>query len=395
MKFLHTADWHVGKVLKGRSRIEEHTAVLGELVELARSEDVDATIVAGDLFDTAAPTPESQSLVMRTLLALRDGGRDVVVIAGNHDNPHLFDVYRPVLGALGIHVLGTFRRPEEGGTPAFVTRAGEPVTVAALPFLSHRYAVRALDLLTGSTADHTRAYAHRMHTLLEGLTAPFTADSVNIVVAHATLPGAKLGGGEREAQSLLPYYVEPGAFPPLTSYAALGHLHLCQKVATDRARCPIWYSGPPLAVDFGDADLTPSVLLVTAEPGRPARVRRHPLAGARELRVVRGTMPELEALADTVGEAWLRVVVAEPPRAGLADAVRQVLPGALEVDVDELYRPGRAAPRASGVGVRSPRQLFLDYLGESSREDKRVIELFDRLCDEESAAESPDPTGTP
>src|SRR6266508_5224625 len=119
MKFLHTADWHVGKVLKGRSRVDEHTAVLRELVELARGEDVDAVIVAGDVFDTAAPTTESQSLVMRTLLALRQGGRDVVVLAGNHDNPHLLDVYRPVLGALGMHVIGTFRRPHDGGALTF------------------------------------------------------------------------------------------------------------------------------------------------------------------------------------------------------------------------------------------------------------------------------------
>ena len=65
-------------------------------------------LVAGDLFETAAPTPKAQGLVMRTLLALREDGRQVVVIGGNHDNQALLDaVYRPVLGELGLHVLGT------------------------------------------------------------------------------------------------------------------------------------------------------------------------------------------------------------------------------------------------------------------------------------------------
>ncbi|MFD0474752.1 exonuclease SbcCD subunit D [Nonomuraea thailandensis] len=155
MKILHTADWHVGKVLKGRSRTDEHRAVLSELVALAREEDVDAVIVAGDLFDTSAPTPEAQALVLNAVLALREGGRDVVVLAGNHDNPQLLEVYRPILGRLGIHAVGTFRRPDQGGTLSFTARSGEPVRLAALPFLSHRYVVRAADVLAGTPPSTT------------------------------------------------------------------------------------------------------------------------------------------------------------------------------------------------------------------------------------------------
>ena len=70
MKILHTSDWHVGKVLKGRDRHEEHVAVLAQHRQAARDEDVDLVLIAGDLFETAAPTAKSQGLVMRTLLAL-------------------------------------------------------------------------------------------------------------------------------------------------------------------------------------------------------------------------------------------------------------------------------------------------------------------------------------
>ena len=87
MKILHTSDWHVGKVLKGRDRHAEHAAALGSIAATAQTEDVDLVLIAGDLFDTAAPTARAQGLVMRTLLDLRDDGRQVVAIAGNHDNP--------------------------------------------------------------------------------------------------------------------------------------------------------------------------------------------------------------------------------------------------------------------------------------------------------------------
>jgi DNA repair protein SbcD/Mre11 len=387
MKLLHTADWHVGKVLKGRSRVEEHSAVLRDLVEVTRSEDVDAVVIAGDVFDTAAPTPEAQSLVMRTLLAMREGDRQVVVVAGNHDNPYLLEVYRPVLGALGIHVIGTFRRAEDGGLLSFTARSSEPVRLAALPFLSHRYAVRAAQVLAGSPDEHNRTYAQRVADLLRALTVGFAADTINLVVTHGTLPGGKFGGGEREAQSIFSYYFEPTAFPPSTQHVALGHLHRRQQIP---GPCPIWYCGSPIAVDFGEQDNTPGALLVTVEPGRPAIVREIVTRAARRLRTVRGTLEELEAMAGGLDDAWLRVVVAERPRAGLAEAVREILPGALQVDIDERFRPTVTTRRQSGedtIGLRSSRELFRDYLTTTGRSDERVGALFDRLYDEVTAGD--------
>src|SRR3954470_17034429 len=143
MKILHTADWHVGKVLKNQPRLDEHRAVLADLVRIADAEDVDVVIVAGDLFETTTPNPQAQALVMRTLLALRSAGRQVVALAGNHDNQRLIDeVYRPVLGELGMHVVGSPKRPDHGGTIALTASSGERARIAVLPFLSVRYAVR-------------------------------------------------------------------------------------------------------------------------------------------------------------------------------------------------------------------------------------------------------------
>ncbi|MBO0691661.1 MAG: exonuclease SbcCD subunit D [Acidimicrobiaceae bacterium] len=382
MRFLHTADWHVGKVLKGQSRHEEHEAVLRSLVELADEEDVDAVVISGDLFDTSTPGPSAQGLVIETLLALRGGERHVFAIAGNHDNSHLLDaVYRPVLGELGIHLLGTPKRPDAGGRVTFSTRAGETVNVAALPFLSHRYAVRAAEVLLHETAEHSLDYSRRVAGIVGALTAGFRPETVNLVMAHGTLLGGRRGGGERDVQTTLDYELPATVFPASAHYVALGHLHRRQEIA---GPCPIAYSGSPLAIDFGEEANDPAALVVTVTPDSRATERAVPVAGGRPLVTLRGTFDEVITAGAQAGDSWLRVILAEPARAGLGEAVREKLPNALEVALDDAHRVrpgGERADRPDRIG-RSPQQLFADYLAERNAADPRLETLFGRLLDE-------------
>jgi exonuclease SbcD len=399
MKILHTSDWHVGKVLKGRDRHDEHVAVLRGIVQAARDENVDLVLVAGDLFETAAPTAKAQGLVVRTLLALREDGRQVVAIAGNHDNQSLLDaVYRPLLGELGLHVLGTPKRPDSGGTLALRTRNGEAVNVAALPFLSHRYAVRAAEIMLREFAEHALDYTQRVSEIVRLLTEGFTTDAVNLVVAHATLLGGRSGGGEREVQTSLDYELPASMFPVTAHYVALGHLHRQQEIP---GPCPTFYSGSPLPIDFGEEANEPAVLIVAAEPGIRSDVRPVPISGGRSLRTLRGTLEQVITEGEQAGDAYLRVVLAEPGRAGLGDLVREKLPNTLQVMLDDAHRPrpgARDGDRPSRVG-RSPRELFSDYLSEQNIDDARIAAMFAQLLDEvtgssgETAETAPAATG--
>jgi exonuclease SbcD len=386
MKILHTSDWHVGKILKGRDRHDEHAAVLRSIVQAARDEDVDVVLVAGDLFETVAPTPKAQGLVMHTLLTLRQDGRQVVVIAGNHDNQILLDaVYRPVLGELGLHVLGTPKRPESGGMLALRTRNGEAANVAALPFLSHRYAVRAAEIMLHEFAEHALDYTQRVSEIVRLLTEGFTTDAVNVVMAHATLLGGRRGGGEREVQTSLDYELPASMFPVTAHYVALGHLHRWQEIP---GPCPTFYSGSPLAIDFGEEANEPVAVIVTAEPGIRADARPAPITGGRPLRTLRGTLDQVISEGEQAGDAYLRVVLAEPGRAGLGDLVREKLPNTLEVMLDDAHRPrpgARDGDRTSRVG-RSPQELFCDYLGEQNVDDPRIPAMFAELLDEVTGA---------
>jgi exonuclease SbcD len=384
MKILHTSDWHVGKVLKGRDRYDEHEAVLASLVGTARSEDVDLVLIAGDLFETQVPNPRAQGQVMRALLALRGDGRQVVAIAGNHDNPNLLDsVYRPVLGELGLHVLGTPKVPDSGGTLHLTTRGGERVTVAAMPFLSQRYAVRAAELLLHEQAEHALDYARRTAAIIEMLTAGFTPDSVNIVTTHATFLGGRRGGGERDVQTTFEYEVPASILPSSAHYAALGHLHRQQEIP---APCPTFYSGSPLAIDFGEEANEPGALIVTAAPGKRADARRVDVTGGRKLRTLRGPLDQVLEEGEQAGDAYLRVILAEKARAGLGDLVREKLPNALEVQLDDAHRQrpgshGQDKPTRTG---RTPLQLFGDYLAEEDVADERVQQMFAELLEEAS-----------
>ncbi|HVQ94014.1 MAG TPA: exonuclease SbcCD subunit D [Mycobacteriales bacterium] len=386
MRFLHTSDWHVGKVLKGHSRLAEQAAVLDEIAGIARDQAVDAVLIAGDLYESAAPSAEAQQLVVRTLLRLRRTGAEVVAMAGNHDHADTFDAYRPLLAEAGITLIGRVRGPDRGGVVEFTARStGEPVRIAVLPFLSQRYAVHAAELITQTPAENSARYDQLVRDLIRALTAGFTGDAVNLIMAHLTVTNGTLGGGERAAQTIFEYHVPATAFPAEAHYVALGHLHRRQSLP---APCPVHYSGSPLAVDFGEVDNKPVVLVVAAGVGTPAGVTEVPVTAARQLRILRGSLADLSALAGSLGDAYLRVFVREPARAGLREQVQELLPNALEVLIDPEFaaRPSRSGPAADGV-ERSPGELFGEFCAQRGVADPPVEALFARLHDQIIAAE--------
>jgi exonuclease SbcD len=387
VKFLHTADWHVGKTLKGRDRLEEQRAVLGEIVRIAEEQQVDAVLIAGDLYDSVAPSAPAQQRVVQTLLRLRQGGTEVIAIAGNHDHAPTFDAYRPLMGVAGITLVGGARPPDKGGVIRFRARStGEDVQLAVLPFLTPRYAVKAAEIMTNTPSENVRAYDDQIRRLVDALTSDFGADTVNLAMSHLTCVGGLFGGGERAAQSIFEYSVAAGIFPVSAHYVALGHLHRRQSLP---AHCPVHYSGSPIAVDFGEQDNTSVVCLVEATPSTPARVTDIPVTAGRRLRTVRGAVAELEALASSFGDDYLRVWVREPARAGLREAVAGILPNALEVRIDPEFAAPVKAGRAEAADVmRPPGQLFADYCAAVSVADSRVAKLFADLHDEVISAET-------
>ena len=378
MRFLHTGDWHVGKTLRGRSRADEHRAVLAEIADIADDHKVDAVLVAGDLFDTAAPGPESEEIVYETLLRL-SGKRPVVVIAGNHDNPNRFNAVKPLLELGNVTALSQVSRPDEGGVVEVRSGSGERARIVLLPFVSQRGIVKAEALMTQDPDQHAVEYADRLGRVLEILCADAGSDAVNLVLAHAMVVGGKMGGGERSAHTVFQYRISTAAFPANYHYVALGHLHRAQELP---GSCPIHYSGSPLQLDFGETEDVKSVNIIDAKAGSPptpAKIDPVPLASGRNLRTVSGRMAMLVELVETVGDDFLRIEVQEPPRPGLADEVRDLFPNAVEVLVPSTEVNGPPPPPRDG---KSPQELFRDYLEGRGESNEEVEKLFAELLEE-------------
>ena len=382
MRILHTSDWHVGKVLKGRTRHEEHIRVLAQVVEIARAEQPDVVIVAGDLYDTAAPTADATRVVTRALSALQRTGAQVVAIGGNHDNGAALDALRPWADAAGVVLRGSVSNDPADLLITGETAGGERWQLVTLPFLSQRYAIRAAEMYELTAAETQQTYADHIARLLAKLSERFADPGVvNLVTAHLTIVGASAGGGEREAHTVMGYAVPATVFPANSHYVALGHLHRAQQVI---APCPTRYSGSPLAVDFGEEENVSSVAIVDVSTDKAARVRDVPITSALPLRTVRGSLEQLATV--NLPDAWLRVFVRETPRVGLREDVQELLPNALEVRIDPDMIQALTGERMAQRQGRSPRELFGDYLDSRGTAEDGVRELFDELYDEVSSA---------
>jgi exonuclease SbcD len=184
MRILHTSDWQIGKVLKGRSRLDEQIAALASVIDIARQEKPDLILVAGDLHDNAQPSPEATKVVTRALTALRATGADVVAIGGNHDNGAALDALRPWADAAGITLRGRVSDRVQDHVITGTTRAGEQWRCVALPFLSQRYAVRALEMFSLTEAQAQATYADHVSRLLSVFSEQPQPGVVNLIMGH-------------------------------------------------------------------------------------------------------------------------------------------------------------------------------------------------------------------
>lgn len=369
---MHTSDWHVGRRIRGRDRSEEHRETLAEIAAIAAEHEVDLAVVAGDVFDTSSPTPAAEEIVWRTMLDLA-ATAPVLVVSGNHDSQARLDAVAPLLEMGRVTMVGAPAKPDEGGV-VHLDEIG--VKAAMLPFVSQRGIVKVEDMMTSDPDQHAGKYAERMKRIVSALTEDMTPDTVNLLVSHLTVFGAEAGGGERQAH-IFGYAVPTSIFPGHLNYVALGHLHRQQKVPHAGQ---VWYSGSPLQLDFGEVDDRKGVLLVDTEAGKPARVTTIPLNSGRRLMTLRGTLADVISRADETDDAYVKVILAEKGRVGLADEVRTAIPNAVDVVLETPEaRPGRQVDERDTL---VPGEAFHRYLAESDQDDPEVERLFAELLEE-------------
>jgi exonuclease SbcD len=378
MRLLHTGDWHVGKSIRGRSRHDEFAAVLAEVVGVAIQEGVDAVLIAGDLYEHRAASPDADALVFETLVRFHEAGIPVVAIPGNHDSALRMEAFARVLRSIDVYAVPKVAPPDRGSVVEVTSRDGsETALVACVPFVPERRVGDAAALFD-ATETWYQSYAEGVGQLLSAMAGAFRDHRVNVLLAHLFTDGALLGGGEREVRTGLEYAISPSRLPGTASYVALGHMHKPQPVKG--APSPARYAGSLLQLDFGERDQQKSVAIVDAAAGTPSKVREVPLSSGRRLVDVRCALDELPSKVDALGDSYLRVLVqTQGPVPGLADRVREILPNALHVEAD--YPREEVAAGSDPLASLSPRDQFLAYYSHvhSAEPDEVLLETFDEV----------------
>lgn len=365
MRLLHTADWHLGRLLHGASLVEDQAHALDQVVDAARDAAVDAVLVSGDIYDRAVPPPEAVTLLDDVLARLVLGLHiPVVLIAGNHDSPRRLDFASRVLREQGLHVRAW---PEAEPVPITLADAHGPVSVLAVPFAEPSVVRERIE--SEEIADHDTA----LRVLTRRARAAIPPGNRSVLMAHAFVAGGMPTESERPLSVGGSGRVGVGRFRGF-DYVALGHLHRPQRLMSDR----IWYSGSLLRYSFEESTHQKSLNLVEIGADGSCTVEPIELTPRREVRCVRGSMEELLAGPEAGASAddYLHVTVLDrQPVHDPLGRLRAVYPNLLQ-----LERPfDRVVPDPTGM-VDHRRvddrvlfeRFFVEVTGQSLSEAERA-----------------------
>ena len=354
MRLLHTSDWHLGRTFHGQSLLADQEAVLGALTDMASAHRVDLVLIAGDLYDRAVPSPEAVQCATRVLGRIRAAGIGIVAISGNHDSAPRLGAFADFLAAGGLHLRTAAHR---AGEPVMIADPDGPVAIYPVPYLEPDLARAIWDL--PAPASHQQVLTAALQQARTDLaTRPVGTRSV--VLAHAFVTGAAVGGSERS--------IAVGGVESVTAevfdgfdYVALGHLHGAQRI-TDRIR----YSGSPLPYAFSEAGHRKSAYLVDLDSAGGVGIARLDLPVIRRLATVRGNLAEILCSGGDLADAYLAVELTDPVRPlEPMRRLREVFPHTLVAQWVPVGEPGPATSGRSGVGRRNDGSLLADFVVEA------------------------------
>lgn len=321
MRLIHTSDWHLGRSFHGAGLGDAHRAFVDFLVSLVRSEQADAVLISGDVYDRALPPQDAVELFDDALARLRQAGAQVVVSAGNHDSAVRLGFGARVLAAGGVHLRTDL---ESITRPVLLGQGDEQVAVYGLPFLDPPAVAAALGVEGRTQQTVVPAALDLVRADLQERGIP------GVVMAHSFVTGADGCDSERSIAVGGVDLVGAGAFEGF-AYAALGHLHRPQVV-----RPGVVYCGSPVAMSFSESEDVKQVVVVDVEDG-VARTRDVPVPLHRKAVRLRGTLDHLlyDPTLDEHEQHWVEATLTDPLRPARAlEQLRRRFPHALRLVFD-------------------------------------------------------------
>jgi DNA repair protein SbcD/Mre11 len=353
MRFLHTSDWHLGRSFHRVSLLDAQRVFIDHLVATVREREVDAVLVAGDVYDRAVPPLAAVELYDRALHRLAELGVPTVMISGNHDSARRLGVGAGLIERAGVHLRTD---PAGCGTPVVLRDAHGEVACYGLPYLEPAL-VR--EELGGGSVSHAAVLGAAMERVRADL-AGRPAGTRSVVLAHAFVTGGEGSDSERDI-TVGGVASVPAAVFDGVDYAALGHLHGCQTLS-ERVR----YSGSPLAYSFSESRHRKSCWLLDLGPDGAVAAERVDCPVPRPLARLSGRLDELLTLPayEEHEDAWVEAVLTDPlrphePMARLAERFPHI--------VSLVFEPDRApedaaASYAERLRGRTDQEIAEDFV---------------------------------
>ena len=280
MKIIHTADWHLGKVLFKNKLIEDQRFLLEQLISLIDEEKPDAMIIAGDVYDRTVPPSEAVSLLdwtLKEIALVREV--PVFMIAGNHDSPERVDFASSFMHEKNLFIKGL---PSPDIQPFMLKDEWGPVDFYLMPFVDPAFAKMILQ----KEAIHSHDEA--VGEIMKRLSGKMKKDRRNVLVTHAFVQGGAVSDSERPLSVGGSGAVSPAHFSDF-DYTALGHLHRPQRINDAR----INYSGSLMKYSFSEATHQKSVSVVVMDKDGAVTLKRRDLKPDRDLRIVEDTLENI------------------------------------------------------------------------------------------------------
>lgn len=288
MRFLHTADWHLGKNLERYSRLDEQEKFLEDILSLVEEKKIDVVLIAGDVYDSVNPPARAERLFYDTLKKISaNGERLIVIIAGNHDNPERLVAAGPLAMEHGIIMIGTPKtiipageygkhrvvQSGEGFIEIEINR--EKAVILTVPYPSEKRLDEILYKEMETEKEKLLSYTQRIQILFQQLSKKFRDDTINLVMSHLFAMGSEEAGSERSIQLGGSYIVSKECFPKKAQYVALGHIHKPQIVPGTNGY--VRYAGSPIHYNKSEITYEKKCIMIDVKAGEKAKIEEIPL----------------------------------------------------------------------------------------------------------------------
>ncbi len=373
LKFIHTADWHLGKIVHGTHMTDNQRSMLMEFLKIIEEEKPDAVIIAGDLYDRSVPPTEAVELLNEILFKINIEMKvPVIAISGNHDSAERLSFGTSWYKQSNLHISGVFEEKLE------------PVQIKGVNFYCIPFAEPSVIRVLHQD-DSITSHQAAMKSIIGRIESGLKLDEPNVLVGHAFVTGGQTTDSERILSVGGSGSVDAELFAPF-SYTALGHLHSPDAIKHDK----IYYSGSLLKYSFSEANQSKSVNIVDMEPNGSFSVRKRPLIPKLDLREIKGFFEEIMDPAfygKQNTEDYIKVVLKD--EGNILDPVqklKQIYPNILhlEREWDLKDRKNKTGYDVSRKEQQTELELFANFYGQMTDRDfdDQKKEIMARIIDD-------------